>query len=163
MKTNFLLNGAVFLTLLALACPWQAVAEASGHKKKPLLPVQAIDTGCEAFIKRNKIKDVRECTVSETGTIGTVDGQTYDYALYGLDFGDLSASGLSIFFHAASDKQVKLLFDRYNKENAGSFVYEQPAMATHSFGTLLHVPIRVDGTGHFNESEYAEQPRDGSC
>jgi hypothetical protein len=74
--------------------------------------------------------------------------------LYRINLNDLSSSGLSIFFHTASDKHVQLLFDRYDQENAGIYMYSKPAMATHSFGTLLDVPIRVDGTGNFNESEY---------
>lgn len=151
MKMNFLTSGAVFLTLLALACPWRTAAASEKQEKKLLLPTQAVDTGCEAFIKRNKINGIHDCAVSMTGTIGSVDGQAYDYALYMLDKN--ADKGLSIFTHEAAGKQGKLLLDRFDEEGVVLF-YMKPDMANHSFGTLLHVPIGEYGTGSFNESEY---------
>ncbi len=150
MKIDLLLSGAMFLTLLALTRPWQAAAASEKQDKKLLLPAQTVDTGCEGFIKRNKIKEVDECAVSETGTFGSVDGQTYDYALYTLNKDE--DKGLSIFTHEAAGKQGKLLLDRFDEEGAVLY-YRKPEMASHSFGTLLHVPIGVYGTGNFNESE----------
>lgn len=151
MKTDFLLSGAVFLTLLVLACPWRAAAASEEEEKKLLLPAQVVDTDCEAFIKRNKIDGVHDCTVSEIGPFGSVDGQTYHYALYMLDK-DMR-KGLSIFTHEATDKQAKLLLERYDKDGL-AYIYEQPAIITNSFGTLMEVPVRMDGTGQFNENEY---------
>lgn len=150
MKKNHSLQGTVVIVLLALACPWQTTAASEEQEKKFLLPMQAVDTGCEAFIKRNKIKEVHECAVSETGAFGSVDGQAYDYALYTLNKDE--DKGLSIFTHEAAGKQGKLLLDRFDEEGAVLY-YRKPEMANHSFGTLLHVPIGVYGTGNFNESE----------
>lgn len=130
---------------------------------------QAIASACTGFLERNKIYDVHDCGVSESGTIGDFNGQIYQYALYCVipayssdiaKCGDNSFSaryhskrGLTIFVQAETSKKKKLFMER-GSGDIGLYIYGKPEIVTHSFGTLLYVPIRVDGTGGYNESEY---------
>jgi hypothetical protein len=113
--------------------------------------------------------DLRDCRVSEFGEFGSTDGQTYYYALYCLipnyapdegqcNDGSFNASyhrqrGLAIFVHDASSSNARLLFERVAGD-IESLRYEQPQIIRAAAGTLLYLPVAVDGTGHFNESEY---------
>ena len=113
--------------------------------------------------------DFRECRVSEFGEFGTVDGETYVYAIYCLipgyatdkgNCGDSSfvarnnrARALAVFVRPPSGKTVRLLVERDSSE-IGLYSYDKPEIVRSGFGTLLYLPIVVDGTGHGNQSEY---------
>jgi hypothetical protein len=112
--------------------------------------------------------DYRDCRVSESGELGKVDGEVYYYAIYCLIptyqeqgiCGDTSFSAryhssraLAIFARAASRRHPRLFLERASAEIASEY-FEKPAIVRNAAGTLLYIPIAVDGTGHYNESEY---------
>jgi hypothetical protein len=110
----------------------------------------------------------RDCAVSEFGEIGTVGDKTYYYAIYclipGYSEDEACASdsfsaryhkarGLAIFLSEDSPDHAELWMERATPE-IGILLYEEPVILRNSHGTILHVPIALDGTGHGNESEY---------
>jgi putative endonuclease len=113
--------------------------------------------------------DFRECRVSEFGEFGVVDGETYYYALYCLipsyttekgECGDDSfiaryhrARGLAVFVRNPSRENARLLFERVDPE-IGTVYYEKPEIVHNPAGTLLYLPVAIDGTGRGNESDY---------
>ncbi len=113
--------------------------------------------------------DIGDCRVSKFGVIGSVDGQTLYFALYCIipndalnkdkcDSESFSARyyrerGLAIFVRDNADEQAQLLFERANLD-VGLFYYEQPRLVNMKAGTMLYLPIVLDGTGHGNASEY---------
>jgi hypothetical protein len=120
---------------------------------------------CDGFLQRNDIGDIADCRVAETGVIGAIGGLTYHYALYSIvpeyatSWGKCGSAGyylhrgLAIFTRAEGGQRKNLFLER-GSDDVGMFVYAEPAMVKNSLGTFLHIPIRVDGTGNFNESEY---------
>jgi hypothetical protein len=113
--------------------------------------------------------DLRDCRVSEFGEFGAVNGQTYYYALYclipnyepgkGQCGGDSFSAryhrqrGLAVFTQDRSSSDIRLLFERVTSD-IGTLLYEKPQIVSSRDGTLLYLPIALDGTGHGNESEY---------
>jgi hypothetical protein len=107
--------------------------------------------------------------VSSFGTLGTIDNQTYYYALYclvtnsriseGTCSGDSFNAryhrnrGLAVFEANRGGTVARLLHERVSGD-VGIMVYGEPAFVRAPAGTILHLPIRVDGTGNYNESEY---------
>jgi len=135
-------------------------------------PLKTIQNQCIDFqdLKRgNESWEIRDCQVSDFGEFGTVAGKVYYYATYciipnGSDpgtCGDTSftaryhqSRGLAVFEFARATNQASLLFERVNPD-IGIMVYsDKPAIIRNQFGTLLYLPIRVDGTGNMNASEY---------
>jgi hypothetical protein len=118
--------------------------------------------------------DARECRVSEFGEAGVVDGETYHYALYCLIPGwsketgtcaDTSfnaryhrARALVVFTSTPSRPDAQLVFEHVSSEISMN-VYARAAIVTTNAGTLLHLSIAVDGTGHYNASEYYVRER----
>jgi len=114
-------------------------------------------------------QDVRDCAVSEFDRFPTLEGVEYDYALYCLIPGyaeegsscrsdEFSASyhrtrGLAVFSRAPEAEDLTLLWTRADPE-VGLLIYARPELIENTFGTLLILPIRLDGTGGGNESEY---------
>jgi hypothetical protein len=60
---------------------------------------------------------------------------------------------LAIFLEESSSGLARLMIERASPE-MGVFVYAKPEIVENFFGTFLYVPIRLDGTGAGNESEY---------
>jgi hypothetical protein len=121
-------------------------------------------------VKRgDKPDDIRDCRVSEFGEFGTVDEVHYYYALYCLipnyapDKGQCNGDsfnahyhrtwGLAIFLGDSSRVRVRLFLERVARE-VGTLQYDQPQIIHNAVGTILYLPIALDGTGHFNASEY---------
>jgi hypothetical protein len=116
----------------------------------------------------DKPADIRDCRVSEFGEFGTVDEVHYYYALYCLipndapdkghcDDGSFNARyhrtrGLAIFLGDSSGLKVRLLIERV--EEIGTMQYDPPQIIRNGTGTILYLPIAIDGTGHYNASEY---------
>ena len=132
-------------------------------------PIAAVRKECIQFsdIDRPQIQD---CRVSEFGEMGTVDSQRYYYAIYCLLPSDVPgkscagdsfearyhrARGLVIFVDDGQTRdRVSTLFERVNGD-IGLFDYsEKPEIIGSAIGTILYLPIAVDGTGHGNASEY---------
>jgi hypothetical protein len=113
--------------------------------------------------------EAAECAVSESGSFGTVEGQTYYYALYCLipnyskDKGKCgsdtfaaryhSSRGLAVFVQEGASNTAGLVFERASSE-IGAYVYEKPQIIRNGAGTILMLTIRIDGTGSGNASEY---------
>lgn len=136
-------------------------------------PISSLPPYCPcpliAPLKRKEITDVRDCGVTAFGTFGSVDDRLYSFVLYCIipnyssevaKCGDdsfsaryHSARGLGIFVQEKSSKQAKLYLERGDTD-LGLYIYEKPVIMKNSFGTIMHVPIRLDGTGNGNESEY---------
>lgn len=135
-----------------------------------MLPLKFINSACSGFRDRNDIGDISDCKVSDTGIIGIVGGRTYHYSLYCIIPDYVSSSdgkcdsklraasyygkrGLSIFYREGASNNLRLFMDR-GSSDIGLYIYDKPQIVKHTFGTLLYVPVRLDGTGHYNESEY---------
>lgn len=143
-------------------------------------PAEAQETFPPSFLRDNCIElpdieigpdlsDARDCGVSQFGPFGVVGAQEYFYALYCLipgyaDEGTTCASdtftanyhrrrGLAIFRKESPEEELTLMLSRATPE-IGIYVYDRPEIIESSAGTVLVVPIRVDGTGSGNESEY---------
>jgi len=112
--------------------------------------------------------EFRDCKVSEFARFGVVGGRTYYYALYCIipnyveagSCGDSSFAaashrrrGLAVFVRNPASPRAELLFERASIEIASQYS-DKPEIIRNRFGTLLYLPIAVDGTGHMNESEY---------
>lgn len=132
-------------------------------------PLEIIRRECIDFaeVKRDELRD---CRISEFGEVGTVGKQTYYYAIYCLvpnysvqkdDCGGDSFNaryyrerGLAVFVRDPSSENARLLFERVSGD-IGLFVYpEKPEIVQNAAGTILYLPISLDGTGHGNASEY---------
>ena len=135
-------------------------------------PMKVIQNQCIDFqnVKRgNESSQMRDCKVSHFGEMGEVGGKAYYYATYCIIpnysdkgmCGDTSfiarmdeARGLAVFERAAGRNEAQLLFERVN-EDFGLYRYsDKPEIIRNRFGTLLYLPIAVDGTGNYNDSEY---------
>jgi hypothetical protein len=117
----------------------------------------------------NNPDDYRDCAVTESGQVGTVDGTTYWYAIYclipsynddGARCGDRSFHatyfrnrGMALFAAEAPSGMARVLLDRVS-DDYGLYYYERPQIVLAPVGRVLHIPIVVDGTGNGNESEY---------
>ena len=121
-------------------------------------------------VKRGgKPDDIRDCRVSEFGEFGRVDEVHYFYALYCLipnyapDKGQCNddsfnasyhrTRGLVIFVGDPSGLRVRLFLERVERE-IGSLQYGPPQIVRNAAGTILYLPIAIDGTAHENASEY---------
>jgi hypothetical protein len=161
----FNLRSAIFVALLS-GCTVIA------HGATREFPLAVIRNQCIDFseVKRgNEPDDLRDCRVSEFQEFGSVDGETYYYALYCLILNDAPDKGkcgdgsfnstyhrergLAVFVRAASRSSASLLFERVTEE-VGMLLYERPQIIRTAAGIILHLAIAVDGTGNFNESEY---------
>jgi pimeloyl-ACP methyl ester carboxylesterase len=134
--------------------------------------LSTIRTTCIDFteLKRGKEPDdIGDCRVSGFGEVGTIDGQTYYYALYclvtnsripeGTCSGDSFIAryhrqrGLVVFVGDRGSGTVRLLHERVTAD-VGTKVYAEPEIVRSAAGPILSLPIRVDGTGNYNDSEY---------
>jgi hypothetical protein len=113
--------------------------------------------------------DLRDCKVLQFGEAGSIDGRTFHYAIYCLipnyspDPGRCGDDSFAAAYHAArglavfeSEKSggARLLLERADSD-VGTLRYPaEPRIVRNASGPLLYVPIAVDGTGNFNESEY---------
>jgi hypothetical protein len=112
--------------------------------------------------------DAAECRVSEFGSFGELERETYYYALYCLipiyekNKAQCSDSSFpaqyyahrasAIFVQNGISSQARMLFERANEE-IGTYFYDKPQLIPSQQGMLLLIPIRVDGTGAGNVSE----------
>jgi hypothetical protein len=117
----------------------------------------------------DKPGDLRDCRVSEFAEFGSIDGQTYYYALYclipNLASGKGSCNddsfnaryyrerGLAIFVADALNGNASLLFERVEGE-IGRLRYSQPQIIKPGAETLLYLPIAIEGNANENVSEY---------
>ncbi len=113
--------------------------------------------------------DAADCGVSEFGTLGVLNDQTYHYAIYCLmpdyaikEGGCKSNSpavqyyrsrAVAVFVSKGKTKEASLLIERAESEVSLNW-YDKPEFVVNSFGTFLYLPIRLDGTGAGNLSEY---------
>jgi hypothetical protein len=131
-----------------------------------------IRTACIEFteIKRgSNPEDIGDCRVSSFGTLGTIDNQTYYSALYcivtnsrigeGKCSGDSfnaryhRTRGLAVFSADTGAGVARILHERVTGD-VGTMNYGEPEILRTAAGQLLYLPIRVDGTGNYNDSEY---------
>ncbi|QWV95286.1 hypothetical protein KP004_08975 [Geomonas oryzisoli] len=129
------------------------------------VPVRSVTSTCPQFLKRNDIDDISKCQVSESGRIGTEGNKTYLYTLYCIvpaesgETGNCTPDsyygkrGLSVYVQDGPSQPLKLFLDR-GSSDIGLREYEKPELLRNQFGKILYVPIRLDGTGNFNESDY---------
>src|SRR5687767_12192493 len=151
------------LMVLETAC-------ASAQNAVRTFSLDTIREQCIAFTEVARGNGYTDCRVTRFGELGTVDGETYYYAIYcllppssrsdGETCGDDAfraqyhrARGLAVFARAGSETDVRLIFERVSGD-IGMFVYREPVLAPSAAGTLLQLPIAYDGTGNFNASEY---------
>ena len=167
-------RSALFTVCLALFPTGVATAQSSAATRNTGRPLsmEVIRGQCIEFrdVKRGSGPgDFRDCRVSEFGEIGAVDRQRYYYAIYCLVPSDTTTQGecgddsfiaryhrqraLAIFARDSSGENTQLVFERASPE-IGAVLYEKPELIQNAAGTLLYLPIVIDGTGHGNESEY---------
>jgi pimeloyl-ACP methyl ester carboxylesterase len=151
----------------------QSIREVLAGPSKPggqSYTIDALRRSCIEFtsVKRGSgPENIGDCRVSAFGTLGTIENRSYYFALYCLVLSDQigqgtcsgdsfnsryhRARGLVVFEGDRSTAHV--LFERVN-DDIGMYVYAEPEVARTAAGTILYLPIRVDGTGNYNESEY---------
>jgi hypothetical protein len=172
-------HGPLIVCLLAL-CGTAEASQSRGQTPRPAPKVDArtfsLRTLRESCIEFTNVKkgaeptDLRDCRVTEFGEFGLIEGQTYYYAIYCLvpndtaDTGNCqgnsfnaqyySRRGLAIFAATARSDRARLLFERADLDLGLSVYPDKPEILTGAFGTMLYIPIQLDGTGAGNESEY---------
>jgi hypothetical protein len=165
-----LLCAAMFTAQSSAAGPIASATAGQGERR---LSMKVIPDQCVDFteVKRGSgPADFRECRVSEFGEFGAVDGETYYYAIYCLipsyttEKGECKddsfiaryhrARALAVFVRDPSSDYARLLFERASPEIASIVYSGKPEIIRNAAGTLLSLPIAVDGTGHGNASEY---------
>jgi hypothetical protein len=135
-------------------------------------PLDVISGRCIEFrnVTRGTEPDqIRDCRVSAFGEFGNVGGKTYYYATYCIipNYADKGmcgdstftavnnqSRGLAIFTRSGQRKNAALLFERVSSELGIDRYDIKPEIIRNQFGTILYVPIILDGTGNGNESEY---------
>ncbi|MBI3328780.1 MAG: hypothetical protein HYZ81_19010 [Nitrospinae bacterium] len=151
---------------------WATAQPTAPANSARLFSLQSLHDQCIEFSEVKVGKDdidVGDCRVSAFGSFGSIGPRTYYYALYCLIPNDRMQHGrcdsesfharyhetraLAIFVEEEASGQATLLIERASLD-IGLFVYEQPEIIENAFGTLLFVPIRLDGTGVGNVSEY---------
>jgi hypothetical protein len=174
-RLTFTMCLVVLLTRMATAQAHTVNQEASrraGVLDNRQFPITVIRSQCIDFTdvkKGTEDGDFRDCKVSEFGQFGTVEGESYFYAVYCLIPGDEKNKGqcgddsfvaryhrhrgLAIFAADPSLENTRLLFERVSSD-IGIYFYEKPQIVQTAAGTLLYIPIALDGTGNGNESEY---------
>lgn len=97
------------------------------------------------------------CRVLNTQTIGQANGTTLHFARYCLDEpGQTEGNtcffqGMAVFAEASPSDPVERL---YSTGDDISEPYLTPTLVDSPYGTILNIEITVDGTGHYNESDY---------
>jgi hypothetical protein len=87
------------------------------------------------------------CKVKEFGDIGTVEGRTFLYAIYGIATKDgVVINTRAAVFERRGDGQLRL---RLAPDGDGT-TFSKPAMLRTGARTLLHIPGSESGTGNFN-------------
>lgn len=147
---------------------------AAMHTSNPqTFPIETLKTKC---IDLSGIKigsgpddDAAECSVTKFGVIGTVNGRTYYYSIYclipgysikegGCTSGSFSArynNARAMAVFVSNEKAGKAtLWREFADTEIGVSGYDKPELIVNSFGTILYLPIHIDGTGAGNISEY---------
>lgn len=148
-----------------------SLARAQIDTTRRQFPLDVIRSRCIEFKDLERGSEswqMRDCQVSEFGQFGTVAGKTYYYATYCIIPNSAKAMcgdttfdarydrqrGLAIFTKRSQGKTAELLFERVSID-IGIYRYDiKPEIIRNRFGTILYLPIVVDGTGNMNESEY---------
>lgn len=134
---------------------------------EPIVMSAASFGSCDLFLRRNEIDkaDVSECKVSESGRIGTFGSKTYLYTLFCIVPSDFARDqicskdshydkrGITIYYKDSTSQSLSLFSDRVSNE-IGMYSYEMPEVIQSKSGQILYIPIRVEGTGNYNESDY---------
>lgn len=144
------------------------------HTSNPqIFSVEALKTTCIDLtgikIGSGPDDDAAECSVTEFGVIGTVNSQTYYYSIYclmpdysikegGCTSGSFSAQynkarAITVFV-ANGEAGKATLWREFAEPEIGLTWHDKPELIANSFGTILYLPIHVDGTGAGNISEY---------
>jgi hypothetical protein len=113
--------------------------------------------------------DYRECAVAAFGDLGIVDGESYFFAVYCLipnwspiEDGVCAGDGFNaqrydsqavVVFAGRDSTRLRVEFERAHEE-IGLQRYIDPSISDSPAGTLLELPIAMDGTGNYNVSEY---------
>jgi hypothetical protein len=115
--------------------------------------------------------EFQACRVHTFGEIGTVAKKTLYYAIYCLvpdgrgnadechpgastSISDNSI-GVAVFIRdSSSGDNVRLLIDRVRHNNVLTGHFQKPEIVKNALGKILYLPIREDGTGDMNLSEY---------
>ncbi|HEV3139868.1 MAG TPA: hypothetical protein VGY57_05105 [Vicinamibacterales bacterium] len=172
-------HGTLIVCLLAL-CGMAQAGQSRGQTPPPAATADArtfsLRTIRQACIEFTDVKkgteptDLRDCRVTEFGEFGSVERQTYYYAIYCLVPNDTaekgncegdsfnaqyySRRGLAIFAAPPRNDNARLLFERADLDLGLAVYPDKPEILTVASGTMLYIPIQVDGTGAGNESEY---------
>jgi hypothetical protein len=150
---------------------WPASAAPAGAQLAPgaEYPVDALGRACVPLAEVTIGPDAAAhgaaaCRVTRFGAFATLGDTVYYRAIYCLTPHHAAAEpdggcrfhGSRALVLFAGDKgapTARLLLERADPE-IGVTVYDEPAIVATPVGTILHVPIRLDGTGNYNESEY---------
>ncbi len=118
----------------------------------------AVDATCREMAAFESYDTPGMCRLSESGSFGVMDDTGFYYALYcvhdwppGGGPTDCMVSSMALF---ARD-QVSGVVERFHEHaaDAGSY-FSVPYIRTDEDGTFLVLPVRVSGTGNFNENDY---------
>jgi len=151
----------------------RSIRDVLGAAPTPPSRSYSIDSLRQRCIEFTEVKrgsgpdDIGDCRVTAFGALGTLDNRVYYYALYCLILSDQIGQGTcagdsfnsryhrhrGLVVFEGDRTSAHVLFERVNGE-IGTYVYAEPEVTRTPAGTVLYLPIRVDGTGNYNESEY---------
>lgn len=118
----------------------------------------AIDATCREIAVFESYDTPGMCRLSKSGNFGSLDSSDFYYALYcvhdwapGQGPGNCMVSSMALF---AQNKHTGVV-ERFHEHAADADSYfSAPTISTDENDTFLLVPVRVGGTGNFNDNDY---------
>ncbi len=166
-------NGCAEATCVKAAYQARLSALAATHTFPQVFSIERLKAKCINLagikIGDGPDDDAAECRVSEFGMFGVFNNQTYYYAIYCLTPGySMKEGGCSstsynaeiyraramAIFVANGEASKATLWRELVDPDIGLIWYDKPELIVNSFGTILYLPIHMDGTGAGNISEY---------
>jgi hypothetical protein len=158
-------------------------ADSIARRARGQLSLVAVRARCAVFLPRDPLgrpvgvplgalpaPPPPDCKVTALDSLGTMDGRRYHSAIYCIlpynetpargttcDGETFSAQyhrarGVAVFSHGDGGELPRIEFERAATE--GDLTFRTPRIVRNAAGTMLYVPIAMDGTGNSNTSEY---------
>lgn len=118
----------------------------------------AIDATCREMAAFESSESPGTCHVSKSGSFGALGATGFHYALYCLGeplpkqgSGHCTMSAMALFAQRKETGVVEMFHEHV--ADSGSY-FDAPYINTNEYGNLLTLPVRVSGTGNFNDNDY---------
>jgi hypothetical protein len=136
------------------------------------ISLKSIGAACADFLTRNKVSGYKDCGITDSGLFGNSENGVFHFVLYCIipdhdsnptQCGDDSFTaryhsrrGLAIYRVDPETGSADRFLERVDPE-IGVVLYEKPRIMENSYGKFMDIPIRIEGTGVGNISEYYRQ------